>query len=413
MQVLGEKPIERGPMTIAMVSEHASPLSADGTAADFGQQSSHVAELARAFGQLGHTVRIYTRRDSAAQPERVPLAPGVEVVHVPAGPARPVPPAEQLRESGAFGAWLSRDWASDRPDLVHAHFWLSGLAALSAARPYGLPVVQTFHTLGTARRGAAEPVSAERARLEAAIGRTADLVLATSEEEVSGLIALGVPRRGVALVPSGVDAEHFSPAGPADDRTDGWHRLIAVGRLAPYEGYEQVIQALSRIPDTEFLIAAGAPPEHAEANAEARRLHEVSWRYGVADRVKLVGQVSRAALPALLRSGDVMTCTPWHEPVGGTALEAMATGLPVVANAVGGLRDTVLDGLTGRLLRSRDPGETARVIRRLLTDPGELSAYRVASVDRVRSRYTWARIATETESAYQRALRGAPLGATG
>jgi D-inositol-3-phosphate glycosyltransferase len=404
-----------GPMNIAMVSEHANPLTPVG-AVDAGGQNVHVAELARALAARGHRVRVYTRRDDPLSPERVPLAGGVEVVHVPAGPARPVPKDDLFALMGEFGGWLAREWAVDRPHLVHAHFWMSGLAALAAARPLGVPVVQTFHALGVVKRreqGGADTSPAERIRCEATIARTADLVLATSTDEVGELVDIGMRRRDAVVVPCGVDVEQFSPAGPVADRPTDRHLLIAVGRLVPRKGYDQVIRALPQIPSANLLIAGGPPAAQLDTDPEARRLRALAAASGVADRVRLLGQVGRAALPALLRSGDLMTCTPWYEPFGMTALEAMAVGLPVVASAVGGLTDTVQDGVTGRLVRSRDPALLARTVRQLLAAPDQLTGYRLSSVDRARSRYSWSRIAAETEAAYLRVPRRAPAEVAG
>jgi D-inositol-3-phosphate glycosyltransferase len=392
-------------MNIAMVSEHANPLAAVG-GVDAGGQNVHVAALATALAGRGHRVRVYTRRDSPEPRERVPLGPGVEVVHVPAGPAAPIPKDDLLEHVPAFGAWLAADWAADPPDLAHAHFWMSGLAALSAGRELGTPVVQTFHALGAVKRRhqkGADTSPPQRIRLEAAIARSAALVVATTEDEVRELGELGLRRSDAVVVPSGVDTDRFAPDGPVAPRA-AEHRLISVGRLVPRKGYELAIRALRGLPGTELVIAGGPPAGALGDDPEARRLRALAERVGVADRVVLTGQVGRADLPALLRGADLMICTPWYEPFGITALEAMATGLPVVATAVGGLAETVVDGVTGRLVPPNHPRALAAVIRHLLREPAERRAYAAGSIDRVRSRYTWDRVAAATETAYEQAL---------
>src|SRR6478735_9604048 len=139
-------------MRIAMVSEHASPLAVLG-GVDAGGQNVHVAALAVALAALRHEVTVYTRRDATDLPERVVMAPGVEVVHVPAGPPTAVPKDDLLPWMADFGAWLAADWRRHgQPDVVHAHFWMSGLAALQAAADTGVPVAQTFHALGSVKR---------------------------------------------------------------------------------------------------------------------------------------------------------------------------------------------------------------------------------------------------------------------
>src|SRR5215204_3388024 len=134
-------------MRIAMVSEHASPLAVLG-GVDAGGQNVHVAALASALGRRGDEVVVHTRRDDPDLERRVPLAPGVEVDHVDAGPACELPKDGLLPYMGEFGEVLREQWSAEPPDIVHSHFWMSGLAALQAARGLGIPVVHTFHALG-------------------------------------------------------------------------------------------------------------------------------------------------------------------------------------------------------------------------------------------------------------------------
>jgi glycosyltransferase involved in cell wall biosynthesis len=400
-------------MNIAMVSEHANPLASVGSV-DAGGQNVHVAELARALAARGHRIRVYSRRDSLDVPERVALCEGVEVVHVPAGPPTDVPKDELLPHIPAFTRALAAYWRADPPDVVHAHFWMSGLAALAAARPLGVPVVQTFHALGVVKRRwqqAADTSPPERVRLEAALARSVPVV-ATSEDEVEELVLQGMRRRNARVVPCGVDTQQFRPAtGPPVRRFP--RRLMSVGRLVPRKGYETAIRALPYVPDAELFIVGGPGAELVATDPEAARLRAVAGECGVAHRVRFTGQVRRDALPRLLQTADAMLCTPWYEPFGMVALEAMACGVPVVASAIGGLRDTVLPGTTGELVRPRDPRTLGVVVRRLLADSTRHAGYRVASVDRVRSRYRWDRVAAETEAVYAGLLDRADLEVAG
>ena len=138
-------------MRVAMVSEHASPLAVLG-GVDAGGQNVHVAALAAALARRGVDVTVHTRRDDPGLPRRVEMTPGVTVDHVPAGPASPLPKDDRLPHMAAMADDLHRVWSRRRPDVVHAHFWMSGVAALAAARPLGIPVVQTFHALGIVKK---------------------------------------------------------------------------------------------------------------------------------------------------------------------------------------------------------------------------------------------------------------------
>ena len=399
-------------MRIAMVSEHASPLAALG-GVDAGGQNVHVAALAEHLARRGHTVDVYTRRDSRRLPERVPLCDGVTVVHVPAGPARVVPKDHLLPHMPAFGRWLARDWhAHGVPDVVHAHFWMSGLAALQAGRACGVPVAQTFHALGTVKRryqGAADTSPPSRLGLERRIAGDVDLVLATCSDEVTELEYMGVPTDHVQVVPCGVDTEHFCPGrAPATERP----RLLSVGRLVERKGFEVALRALPLLPEAELVVAGGPAEEDLYRDPEARRLTALARDLGVQDRFRLLGRVEHEDMPALIRSARVVLATPWYEPFGITPLEAAACGRPVVGTAVGGLLDTVEDGATGRLVPPRDPAALAAAVQVLLDDAALARRWGAAARRRALARYDWAQVAQETEAALATVVphrRGAPI----
>lgn len=400
-------------MRIALISEHASPLAPLGRV-DAGGQNLHVAELSAALTRLGHDVRVYTRRDAPQLPARVRLPSGATVVHVPAGPAEQLPKDDLLPYMKPFGAWLARSWQSSwRPDVVHAHFWMSGLAALAARRVQPVPVVQTYHALGSVKRRCQRERDTSlpvRVPLERALGRAVDRVIAQCRDELGELVRLGVPRVRISVVPSGVDADHFSPHGPSEPRDPRRARILSVGRLVPRKGFDDVIRSLRLVPRTECVIVGGPPQAELDREPEAVRLRELARGCRVADRVCLVGAVPREEMPRWYRSADVVACAPWYEPFGLTPLEAMACGVPVVATAVGGLTDTVVDGLTGDLVPPRDPAALGRALRAIITDPVRRLGYATAGVDRARQVYTWERTATRLAAVYAE-ICGEPVAA--
>jgi glycosyltransferase involved in cell wall biosynthesis len=392
-----------------MVSEHAGPLATVG-GVDAAGPTVHVDSLARTLVRAGHVVTVYTRRDGADLPARVRTVDGVVVAHVDAGPAAPLPKDELLPRVGEMGSALAAAFAADPPDVVHAHFWVSGLAALAATRGLDVPVVQTFHSLGVTKRrfqGRQDTSPPVRIRMERALARDVDRVLATSTDEVSELLRIGAVRDRITVVPSGVDIDQFGPDGPVAERGDR-PRVLCVGRLVPRKGFDTVIRALAAVPDAELVIAGGPTQDRLGGDPEAARLRRLAERFGVAERVRLVGAVPRPDMPALLRSADLVVCTPWYEPFGIVPLEAMACGVPVVASAVGGFLDTVVDGATGTLVPPRRPDRLASAMRKLLAEPFWREAYGAAGVDRARSRYSWDRIAAGTLAVYDDVLgRGA------
>nr|WP_202512359.1 glycosyltransferase [Streptomyces sp. SID3343] len=385
-----------------MVSEHANPMAALG-GADAGGQNVHVAALSAALARLGHRVTVYTRRDDPDAPATTRLCKGVTVSLVDAGPAKPVPKDELLPFMDEFGDRLANRFLVRRPSVVHAHFWMSGIAALRGTRSSGVPVVQTYHALGTVKHrhlGSADPSPAGRIAAEIAVGRDAARVVATCSDEVFELVRMGLDRDRISVVPCGVDTEHFFTEGPGAPRSRR-HRLLVVGRLVERKGIDLVVRALAKLPDTELVIAGGPVQGPVAADPEAERLIGIAREVGVEDRVALLGSVDRRAMPALLRSADAVVCTPWYEPFGIVPLEAMACGTPVVASAVGGLRDTVVDGVNGLLVPPRDVAALTEALRRLLEQPEWARQMGQAGALRAVSRYAWPRVARETAEIYR------------
>ncbi|MCO1599726.1 glycosyltransferase [Micromonospora sp. RHAY321] len=391
-------------MRIAMISEHASPLAVLG-GEDAGGQNTHVAELSAALAAAGHEVKVYTRRDALDLPVTVRSPDGYDVVHVPAGPAEPVAKDALLPHMRDFSHWLIERWRDGSwvPEVIHAHFWMSGLAALTAGRQTGVPVVQTYHALGTVKRryqGVQDTSPARRVSYERELGRSVDRVVAQCRDEVGELVRMGVPRSRMTVVPSGVNLSTFSPFGPAADREPGQARILTVGRLVERKGFQTVVRAMELVPDAECVVVGGPPEGLLETDPYARRLRALAESCGVADRVRLVGAVPREEMGRWYRSADLLVAAPWYEPFGLTPLEAMACGVPVVGTAVGGIRDTVVDGTTGLLVPARDPRALAAAIGRLLDDRIRRFGYATAARERVRSRYSWAVTAERLAEVY-------------
>lgn len=389
-------------MRIAMVSEHASPLACI-TGEDAGGQNVHVAELAVALARRGHEVVVYTRRAEVSTPDRVPFVEGVHVEHLRAGPAAPVGKDLLPPHMPEFGRELRRAWSRWRPDVVHAHFWMSGMAAIPATEALDIPLLQTFHALGAVKRrfqGAADTSPPERCDVERAVARASAMVVATSQEERIELLTWGIRPERVAVVPCGVDIERFSPFGPSAPR--GEHaRVLSLGRLVPRKGVDTVIRAMPMVPEAELIVAGGPHPPDLEADPEVGRLRVVAERLGVDDRVRFLGCVDHADVPPLIRSADVAVNVPWYEPFGISTLESMACGVPVIASRVGGHKDTVLPGETGALLPPRRPGRLAHTLRRLLADPTARELFAEASRERAEELYSWPEVARATEECYR------------
>ncbi|WP_329790916.1 glycosyltransferase [Lentzea sp. DG1S-22] len=277
---------------------------------------------------------------------------------------------------------LRAEWDSAPPDLVHAHHWRPGLAAVLAAQRAGLPVVQSLHGCG------------RRTDVGRLLGRESALVLASCEQEMLDLAAAGVPRSRISVVARGVDVDLFKPHGPAFARS-GLRRVVTVVDPSSDSGVAGLVAVLPRLKDAELVVAGPMPPAAANAlRGRARRL-------GVEERVRLLGPVARADMPALLRSADLVACVPDRASWDVWPLEAMACGVPVVVTDVGGLTDAVIDGVTGLVVPVGDLKQLIRRLRLLLDDDTLRTSLSIAAVDRVDARHTWPDVARGVDRLYR------------
>jgi D-inositol-3-phosphate glycosyltransferase len=391
-------------MKIALVARHGTPPThaLDPYSAD---QAAQVVELGRALAEQGHEVVIYTRKDSEKLPGKMTLGKRLTAEFIPVGPAAPVPADQLPKYAKEMAAQLAARWRRRTPDVVHAFHWTAALAALAAANETPVPVTVSFGSLAAAeqRQHIAGEVTPTRLRMEACIAKAAAGVIATTSDEVAELSRLGVPGKLVSLIPAGVDASAFTPAGYAAKRKKN-PRLLTVGSLAEYRGLETVLRCLTELPDAELVIAGGPIASDLEADHGYRILAKLAAHLGVADRVEFTGHVADKDLPALLRSADVLISNTRYEPMGLTAIRAMACGVPVVATDVGTYSDAIIDGTTGMLVPPGRPHALARRLHDLLAYPMRRAALGIAAADRAKSRYPWERISTETVAVYERSI---------
>jgi glycosyltransferase involved in cell wall biosynthesis len=391
-------------MRVGLVRAHAG---APGPAHDVAGTQQHVARVAAELSGRGHDVRVYERLEDPELPPTTDTD-GYRVERVPVGPSTRAPTASLVPHVPEFGRWLTDHWSGDwAPDVVHGHFWIGGLAAASAVRETAIPVVQTFHSLGAEQLrhlGRAYSGPGERIALERALSRAVDLAVAQSTDEVDELTRMGLDRAAVAVVPAGVDIGRFTPDGDAAPR-ERRARILSVGGVAPGHGQEDLIRALRMVGDAELIILGGPPADELDDHPEARRLRDFAAENGVAEQLRLIGAVPYDQMPAWYRSADLVACTPRYASAGRVPLEAMACGVPVVGYALGGISDTVVDEVTGRLVPPGDVRGLGVTLRRLLADDAQRFAYGHAAVDRVRCRYTWERTAGALERLYERVVR--------
>ena len=366
---------------VAVLSIHTCPLAALG-GKETGGMNVYVREVSRELGRMGVEVDVFTRSQNAAIPRTVPLGERARVVHLPAGPEAPMAREDVYAHLEEFidgvEAWRLTE-AVDY-DLVHAHYWLSGVVGLALRERWGVPVVQMFHTLGRLKndvaRTAGEREPAVRLREEARLVDAVDRVVAANEVERRELVRLYGARPGrIATVPCGVDTELFRPGPRGEARRalglgDG-PVLLYVGRIAPIKGLETLLDALSRLrrqgSRAQLLVVGGDADEPADGHE--RSLRERVSALGIADGVRFVGAQPQEALRSYYVAADATVLPSYYESFGMVALEAMACASPVIASRVGGLTTTVRDGVTGFLVPEGDVAALAKRINALLDDP--------------------------------------------
>lgn len=371
--------MDPAPLSIAFVVLHTSPLDEPGTK-DAGGMNVVVRAHAEQLARQGHRVQLITRRSSPEQPASTELAPNLAVHHLDAGPARLLAKGEHERLIEPFGRVLAAHLARHPADMLHAEHWYSGLAALPVARDLGVPLVQSYHSIAapddTPLSAGERPEAPGRLEGERLLAREADLVVAVSEaERATVLERLGASPERVRVVPPGVDTDLFRPCIDEEcAEREAWiahgglPEVLVAGRLHPLKGFDLAVAALAAIPAERrpALRIVGAPPP--DGDDYARSLHEAVADAGMLRSVSFDGALRRTELAERVRQASLVLIPSHSETFGLVALEAAASGVPVVARAAGGLREAVIDGVTGLLVEGDDPAAWAAAVAGVLGD---------------------------------------------
>jgi len=366
----------------------------------------YVRELVSALGQAGVPCDVYTRAWSESLPPVVPVEPGVRVVHVDAGPRAEVPKEELGGLVPAFTRGvIDHIRATGDVDVVHANYWLSGVAGHEVKHTLGLPLVSTFHTLARVKVDADVVESAERVRAESSVIGCSDVILANCLEEARDLQEHYAARpERIEIVPPGVDHAFFSPGDQRGARLAvGWRSsgpmLLFVGRIQPLKGLDVAIAALAALDDGRAQLAVVGGPSGADGPAELERVRQLATDLGVRDRVRFVEPQPHHLLSSWYRAADVVLVPSRSESFGLVALEAAACGRPVVAADVGGLRTIVAHERTGFLVEGRAPEDYAARVASLLAEPARAAEIGAAAASWA-AQFTWSTTAARLRRVY-------------
>jgi D-inositol-3-phosphate glycosyltransferase len=410
-------------MNIAMLSYHTCPLATLG-GKDTGGMNVYVRDLTRALGARGVHVDVFTR----SQDEHVPhvlhdLGYGNRVVHVPAGPEHPIAKKELAEHIPQFVDGI-RAFANEkgiRYDVIHSHYWMSGLAAASLSDLWGgAPILHMFHTLGEMKnriaRSDSEREGAYRVEGEKRVLKRADrLIVATEAEKAQLQWLYKADLQKMSVIPPGVDVSHFYPI-PKDEArqfiglSPNQQMVLFVGRIEPLKGIDTLMRAIScanfrDIGQPVCLAVIGGEPDAdpEEMTAEMSRLQKLCDDLAMGQTVVFLGKRAQDTLPYYYSAADVLVMPSFYESFGMVALEAMACGTPVIASQVGGLAFLVRDGGTGFTVPEGDPSALCDKLTLLLSD-SDLRAKMGASAEQYAQDYRWEKIAGQVAQVYEQVL---------
>jgi D-inositol-3-phosphate glycosyltransferase len=400
-------------LRVAMISLHTSPLAPLGRTRDAGGMNVYIRELARELGRSGVEIDIFTRRIDCDTPTIQYPTHGVRLISLPAGPATLLPPTELHPYVAEFSCRLARFAEREQRsyDLIHSHYWLSAAAALPLARAWNVPHVTMFHTverLKSQQYGAPASnslASQTRIETERRIATAVERISVSTEHEGEQLRRLyGLAPSLFQVIPCGVDLDAFTPGTPAEREmarqrlaSDGRPMLLFVGRLDAIKDLDLLLASVARMRTDAVLHIVGGDPD---GDPELDRLCALAGDLGVGERVRFPGAVAQRDLPNYYRAADALVVTSRYESFGLAAVEALASGLPVVAAQVGGLPSIITHGENGLLVRWRCPEAFAEQLDLLLEDTAlraRLSAAARSSVER----FSWERIGDEVRALYQ------------
>jgi D-inositol-3-phosphate glycosyltransferase len=404
---------------IAMLSVHTCPLAMLG-GKKTGGMNVYVRDFSRELGRQGIIVDVFTRSQDDCQPRiKHDLGNGGRVIHITAGPEKPIPVDQVANYLDEFTAGVRAFAASEniQYDLIHSHYWLSGLVAAKLRDVWQTPIVQMFHTLGHMKNQIAQSdnqrASAARLAGEYQAIETADKLIAATPAEEAQLIELyDADPNKIAIIPPGVDLQRFQPISKDEAKKRvgipcGDTNILFAGRIEPLKGIDTMLRAMALIQERRpevlhnaCLAIIGGDPWADDLDEEMARLQQLRTDLDIHDLVTFLGAKDQDLLPNYYAAAEMVVMPSHYESFGMVALEAMAMGTPVIASEVGGLAHLVKHGVTGYHVPSRDPEALAARIYEMLSNQACHDHLGKQAQEYARQ-YDWANIVNRMVAIYQ------------
>jgi D-inositol-3-phosphate glycosyltransferase len=393
-------------LSVAMLSVHTSPLDTPGRTREAGGMNVYIHQLARELGCSQLTIDIFTRQTNEYQPRIVQLSPQVRVIHITAGPPSPINKHDLYQYMPAFARRIDefRTGEGIQYDVLHSHYWLSGVAAMQLAQRWDVPHITMFHTLAHLKQ-LANPNEAEsslRLEMERRLIQQVNRIIASTSDERQQIIRhCGAAPGKVQVIPCGVDLKRFAPQDRQRAREQlGLKRyqplLLFVGRLDPFKGPDLLLRAAAMMEEEAQVMIVGGKPT---GDNEVYELRQLAAQLKISKRVHFPGARPQQELPLIYSAADVTVVPSYHESFGLAAVESLACATPVVATRAGGLTTVIRHGETGYLV-PRSPGFFAERLDTLVQNPELLEHMRQAARLSV-LQYSWKNVASQVYDLYQ------------
>ena len=401
-----------------MISDHSDPLAALG-GEEAGGQNVYVDQLSSWLAKKGHTVHVLTRQNNTDKPTVERSPDGYTVMRTPLGPEGFLPKEEFAAHLPTFTKAASALMREHRYDIIHSHYWLSGIAAIALQKEFAVPVVHTFHSLGKIKHANLQKMDAthmrEREKHELHIVKHANCLLAESIDERRNLLRLyNANPDNITVIPAGVDTQTFAPKDANDARKvlgiTEKNVILYVGRFVAQKGIPTLLQAYAQVRkqltttqqnNTILLLVGGNVEEHTSKQSRIQtRIQNLITSLQLEDAVHIEGQVNNDDLPTFYQAADLCVVPSRYEPFGIVPLEAMSCGIPVVASFVGGMKTTVRNLYTGLHARPNNSADFAHKMRILLLNPELRKEFGIHAREHIENEFSWNTVCDHVLSCY-------------